>query len=103
MSSYYAVPVRLESRMLTYNPFDGNCAVASTPHDACLQLGPPETGGLFAVWPLTAELGLTRASEICSLMAPLKIFVVLGNNVMFPLGVDPGLDAVMEVPDAGRD
>lgn len=103
MSSYYAVPVRRENRTLTYNPFDGHCALASTPHDAYLQLGLPEPGGMFAVWPLNADLGLTRAGQVCALMSPLRIFVVLGDGVMFPLGIDPALDAVMEVPDAGRD
>lgn len=103
MSSYYAVPVRRENRTLTFNPLDGHCALAATPHDAYLQLGLPEAGQMFAVWPLNADVSLSRAGGICSVVAPLRIFVVLDDGIMFPLGIDPALDAVMEVPDARRD
>ncbi|AXH66303.1 hypothetical protein SEA_SATIS_144 [Streptomyces phage Satis] len=104
MSSYYAVPVRRENRTLTFNPFDGHCALAATPHDAYLQLGLPKAGEMFAVWPLNTDVDLEKAGEICSVVAPLRIFIVLDETgVMFPLGIDPMLDAVMEVPDARRD
>lgn len=105
MGSYYAVPVRRENRTLMYNPFDGNCALASTPMDAVIQLGMPEAGTMIAVWPLTGKVTLEEAGRLSSLMAPLRIFIVVdqAEGVIFPLGLDPMLDSVMEVPDAGSD
>jgi hypothetical protein len=105
MGSYYAVPVRRENRTLTYNPLDGHCALALTPMDAVIQLGMPKAGTMIAVWPLTQKVSLEEAGRVCSLMAPLRIFIVVDQEegVMFPLGLDPALDAVMEVPGAGRD
>jgi hypothetical protein len=100
VSSYYAVPVRRENRTLIYNPFDGRSALAPTPHDAYFQLGLPEPGDMIAVWPLTHQISLEDAARVCCLMAPLKIYIVVAEGVMFPLGLDPMLDAVMEVPDA---
>lgn len=105
MNSYYAVPVRRESRTLFYNPFDGHCALAPTPHDAVLQLGAPEAGSLFAIWPLNRRVTIEEAAGICSVMAPSRIFIMIDPTgpIFFPLGLDPMLDAVMEVTDAGRD
>lgn len=103
MSCYYAVPVKRDGRTLTYNVFDGNCAIASTPHDAYLQLGAPDAGEMFAVWRLNRELGLILTGEMCALVAPTKIFIVVEGGEMFPLDIDPVLGVSMEVPDAGRD
>lgn len=105
MTSYYAVPVRRESRTLSYNPFDGQCALASTPHDVLIQFGMPQVGFMFAVWPLTVKTNLEQASRIASFMAPLRIFIVVDHEegVFFPLGLDTMLDTVMEVPSADRD
>lgn len=103
MSSYYAVPIRRENRTLIYNPLDGRGALAATPHDAAIQLGMPEAGALFAVWPLNGQVSLEETGPICSLMAPARIFIMVDpeKGVFFPL--DPMIDAVMEVPGAGRD
>lgn len=105
MGSYYAVPVRRESRTLTYNPFDGHCALALTPMDAVVQLGMPKEGTMIAVWPLNQKVTLEEAGRVCSILAPLRIFIVVdqAEGIIFPLGLDPMLDAVMEVPDAGSD
>lgn len=105
MFSYYAVPVRRETRTLFYNPFDGRCALAATPHDVALQLGAPEAGAMFAIWPLNRKVSLEDAGRICSIMAPSRIYIMVdpAESVFFPLGLDPMLDVVMEAPDAGRD
>lgn len=102
MSSYYAVPVRRENRALFYNPLDGLGVLAATPHDAAIRLGMPEAGALFAVWTLNRQVSLEEAGEVCSLMAPARIFLMVDpeQGVFFPL--DPTLEAVMEVPGAGR-
>lgn len=99
---YYAVPVRREVRTLTYNPLDGHCALARTPYDALLQLGSLDAGSMFAVWPMTKEAPLDEAGRICSMLAPLRIFIVVDpvEGVIFPLGLDPMLDTVVEVPSA---
>jgi hypothetical protein len=102
-SQYYAVPVRKEGRTLIYNPFDGQCALAGSPFDLHIRLGLPGVGEMFAVWPLTRELGLTRAGEVCSLMVPLRMYVVVGDDLILPLASTVIQDAVMEVPDAGSD
>lgn len=105
MSSYYAIPVRRENRTLFYNPLDGNGVVAATPHDAAIQLGVPEAGQMFAVWPLTRKAGLEEAGRVCSFMAPNRIFIMVDPEqcVFFPLGLDPLLDSVVEVPGADSD
>lgn len=105
VSCYYAVPVRREARTLFYSPLDGHCALASTPHDAAIQLGMPGNGEMFAVWPLNQRVSLEEAARICSVMAPSQIFIMVDQSegVFFPLGLNPMLDTVMEVPDAGRD
>jgi hypothetical protein len=102
-SQYYAVPVRREGRTLVYNPFDGRCALAASPFDLHIQLGLPDVGEMFAVWPLTRELGLKRAGDLCALMTPLRMYVVVGEDLILPLASTVIQDAVMEVPDAGRD
>lgn len=105
MSCYYAVPVRRENRTLTYNPLDGHCALAQTPHDALIQLGMPKEGTMFAVWPLTRKVTLDEAGEVCSLIAPLRIFIVVdqAEGVIFPLSSALIQDVLVEVPRAGRD
>lgn len=105
MACYYAVPVRRENRTLTYNPVDGHCAIALTPHDALVGLGMPEAGSMFAVWPLNRKVSMEEAGRVCSLMAPLRIYIVVDDQegVILPIGLEAMHDAVMEVPDADGD
>lgn len=105
MTCYYAVPVKRENRTLSYNPLDGHCAIAPTPHDALVGLGMPETGSLFAIWPLTRKVGIGEAGRICSYMAPLRIFIVVDDQegVIFPLSIDLIPNLIAEVPDAVAD
>lgn len=105
MACFYAVPVRRENRTLTYNPVDGHCAIALTPHDALVGLGMPDAGTMFAVWPLTKKIGIEEAGRICSHMAPLRIFIVVDREegIIFPIGLEAMHDVIMEVPNADRD
>lgn len=105
MTCYYAVPVRRENRTLIYNPVDGQCSISVTPHDALVGLGMPEDGSMFAVWPLNRKVGIQEAGRVCSLMAPLRIYIVIDGSegVILPIGLEAMHDAVMEVPDADRD
>lgn len=104
---YYAAPVRREGLTLYYNPLGGDCVMARSPLDLHLRLGMPGNGSMFAVWPLSRELGLTRAGELCSLVSPLRIYVVVGDghdSQILPLASTVVQDAVMEGADgAGRD
>lgn len=105
MTSYYAVPVRRESRTLSYNPLDGHCALARTPHDALIQLGMPEVGTMFAVWPLTRKVTMEEAGHVCSILAPLRIYIVIdqAEGVILPLSSTVIYDVIQGVPDADRD
>ncbi len=60
---------------------------------------------MFAVWPLNRKVGIEEAGRACSLMAPLRIYVVIDGQegVIFPIGLEAMHDAVMEVSDADRD
>ena len=105
MTSYYAVPVRRECRTLSYDPLDGHCALAATPHDALIQLGMPEVGAMFAVWPLTRKVTVEEAGRVCSILAPLRIYVVLDSveGVILPLSSTVIYDVIQGVADADRD
>ena len=101
--TYYAVPLRREGLSMTYNPLDGHCAMAASPLDAHIQLGLLAPGEIFAVWPLSGKLDLVRAGELCSLVAPLRAYVVLDSQVILPLASTVIQDACMETSDADAD
>lgn len=96
MTMYYAVPVRRDHRTLTYNPADGHCALAGSMYDIHVQLGVPGPGEMFAVWPLTRNVSLEEAARVCSLMAPLRIYIALTHEVVLPLASAVVQEAVME-------
>lgn len=103
MYQYYAAPIRCDRRTLHVNPLSGDCVMARSPHDAHIRLGLPGAGRLFAVWALTEGVTLEQAGAICSATPPTRIFVSLGSEVIFPLGLDPALDVTLEGLDAGSD
>lgn len=103
MYQYYAAPIRCNRRTLHVNPLSGDCVLAGSPHDAHIRLGLLEAGQLFAVWALFEGVTPEQAGVVCSATPPTRIFVSLGPEVIFPLGIDPALDVTLEGFDAGSD
>lgn len=101
MYQYYAAPLRRKLRSLYLNPLGGDCVLAPSPSSACLQLGLPGAGGMFAVWAVHEGTSLEEAGQVCSLTPPTRAFVCVGDGIIFPLALDPALDIYREVSSAG--
>lgn len=98
MINYFAVPVQREGRELSYDANNGNFALGRTPRDAHEQLGLVTPGDMFAVWAIKGSVaqtlgeGISKTISIAEATPPLKIYVVVAEEVVFPLGLNPIID-----------
>lgn len=98
MINYFAVPIQRESRELSYDVNDSNFALGRTPRDAHEQLGLVTPGDMFAVWAIKGSVAqmlredISKTISIAEATPPLKIYVVVEEGVVFPLGLNPIID-----------